>query len=196
MCIHHPPTGMQCGIVPTATRDVILLQRVQQREQAAFLELYNDYSPALYGIVLRVMNGDARFGQEVLQDVFLKIWNNASAYDPAKGRPFTWMATIARNTAIDRLRSTEMKTTGSYHATDSHVHNFATQATQDQLDNADVMMVIKGLKPEHRELIHMAYYQGFSHREIVERTSIPLGTVKSRTRAALTELRRLLKDHE
>ena len=176
--------------------DLLLLQRIQQRDQAALAQLYDDFSAALYGIVLRVLHGDEGFAQEALQDTFVKIWNNASGYDPSKGRPFTWMVNIARNTAIDRLRSSDMKKARAIHSLDDHVHHLATEATQDQLDGADVVKVLKGLRSEHRELIDMAYYQGYSQQEIAERTSIPLGTVKSRTRAALTELRTLLKHHQ
>ena len=179
-----------------ATPDLLLLQRVQQRDQAALAQLYDDFSAALYGIVLRVLNGDEGFAQEALQDAFVKIWNNASGYDPSKGRPFTWMMNIARNTAIDRLRSSDVKKAAAIQPMDRHVYHLATEATQDQLDGADVVKVLQGLKPEHRELINMAYYQSFTQQEIAERSSIPLGTVKSRTRAALTELRTLLKDHQ
>lgn len=176
--------------------DLLLLQRVQQRDQGALAQLYDDFSASLYGIVLRVLRGDEGFAQEALQDTFVKIWNNASGYDPSKGRPFTWMVNIARNTAIDRLRSSDMKKARAIHSLDGHVYHLATEATQDQLDGADMVKVLNGLKPEHRELIDMAYYQGYSQQEIADRTKIPLGTVKSRTRAALTELRTLLKDHQ
>ena len=179
-----------------ATPDLLLLHRVQQRDQAAFAQLYDDFSAALYGTVLRVLNGDEGSAQEVLQDAFVKIWTHASGYDPSKGRPFTWMMNIARNTAIDRLRSADMRKASAIRSLDSHVYHLAADTTQDTLDGADVVKVLQGLKPEHREIIDMAYYQGFTQQEIAERTSIPLGTVKSRTRAALTELRTLLKDHQ
>ncbi len=179
-----------------ATTDLLLLQRVQQRDQAALAQLYDDFSAALYGIILRVLHGDEGFAQEALQDTFVKIWNSSAGYDPSKGRPFTWMMNIARNTAIDRLRSADMKKASMVHSIDQRVYRFATQATQDELDGSDVVKVLKGLKPEHRDLIDMAYYQGYSQQEIADRTSLPLGTVKSRTRAALSELRTLLKDHQ
>jgi RNA polymerase sigma-70 factor (ECF subfamily) len=89
-----------------------------------------------------------------------------------------------------------MKKAAAIQTMERHVYHLATEATQDQLDGADVVKVLQGLKPEHRELIDMAYYQGYTQQEIAERTSLPLGTVKSRTRAALTELRTLLKDHQ
>ena len=172
-----------------------LLLRVQQRDEAALSTLYDDFSAALYGVVLRILNGSEELAQEVLQDTFLKVWNNAASYDTAKGRPFTWMMNIARNSAIDKLRSAEVKKGNAIRSMDDHVFHLAADAAPDTLANAEVTRVVEGLKAEHRQLIDMAYYLGYSQQEISEHTGLPLGTVKSRTRAAMNELRVLLKDH-
>ncbi len=187
--------GVTCASLKMSIPALDLLMRVQQRDQTALSTLYDDFGGALYGVVLRIVNGVEEVAQEVLQDVFVKIWNSSSSYDVSKGRPFTWMMNIARNTAIDRMRSSDMKKASAIRSIDDHVFHLATETTHDQLDSADVRKVVTGLKPEHRELIDMAYYLGYSQQEIADNTGLPLGTVKSRTRAALSELRGLLKDH-
>lgn len=172
-----------------------ILELVQQRDSAAFSKLYDNYSAAIYGVVLKVLRGNEEAAQEVLQDAFVKIWSRAASYDVAKGRPFTWMVNIARNAAIDKLRSKEMRTSVMNRSIDDHVYHLAAEKGPEQLDNKDIRTVVDGLKPEHQQLIDMAYYQGYSQQEIAEHTGVPLGTVKSRTRAALIELRGLLKEH-
>jgi RNA polymerase sigma-70 factor (ECF subfamily) len=174
--------------------DAPLIAAVQQGDQQALGALYDAYSAALYGIILRVVEKE-ELAQEVLQDTFVKIWRSAGGYDVAKGRPFTWMMNIARNTAIDMLRSSAVKHAGSIRNIDDHVYHLGHDDLRERLDRADVRDGVTDLKQEHRELIDLAYYQGFSQQEIADRLGLPLGTVKSRTRSALLELRTLLKDH-
>ena len=174
--------------------DAPLIAAVQQGDQHALATLYDAYGGALHGIILRVVR-NTDLAQEVLQDTFVKIWCNAGGYDPAKGRPFTWMMNIARNTAIDMVRSAGVRHSASIRSLDDHVYGTGHDGLREQMDDAGVRDVVGKLKPEHRELIDMAYYQGYSQQEIADNTGLPLGTVKSRTRSALLELRTLLKDH-
>ncbi len=171
-----------------------LLSSISDGDENAFKELHAAFSGALYGVVLRTVQRE-ELAQEVLQDTFLKIWRNASSYDPAKGRPFTWMVNIARHAAIDALRSAEVKHSSSIRSLDDHVYAHTGEVTAPSSDGADVRSLLTGLKIEHRELLDLAYYKGYSQQEISTRTGLPLGTVKSRTRTALLELRTLLKDH-
>jgi RNA polymerase sigma factor (sigma-70 family) len=178
-----------------STSDLLLLQRVQQRDLMAFAQLYDQFSGALYGTVLRVLQGKEAYAQEVLQVVFMNIWIQAAGYDPSNGRPFTWMLNIARSTAIDRMRSPDMQTASANCYLDQHIDPLDTCAGQDHLVSADMVKVLQGMEPEYREIIEMAYYQGLTQQEIAVRTRISLGSVKSRTRAALSAMRALLKDH-
>lgn len=171
-----------------------LLSAVQRGDQQALASLYDAYGDALYGVIIRILQKE-ELAQEVLQDTFVKIWRNAAAYDPAKGRPFTWMINIARHAAIDMLRSAGVKHAGAIRSMDDHVYRLGHDEVREDMDGADVRGVVARLKVEHRQLIELAYYQGFSQQEIAEGTGLPLGTVKSRTRSALLELRTLLKDH-
>jgi RNA polymerase sigma-70 factor (ECF subfamily) len=171
-----------------------LLSAVATGDESALGALYDAFSPAIYGVVLRMVEKE-ELAQEVLQDTFVKIWKNAPSYDSAKGRPFTWMVNIARHAAIDMLRSSEVKRGEMIRPINDHVYRLGSDDLNTSLEDADVRSVLHGLRQEHRELIDLAYYKGFSQQDIADRTGIPLGTVKSRTRSALQELRTLLKDH-
>lgn len=177
-----------------SVNDAPLLAAIQQGDQNALATLYDAYSGALHGVILKVVQ-NPDLAQEVLQDTFVKIWRSAGAYDPAKGRPFTWMLNIARNTAIDMVRSAAVRHSASVRSLDDVVYRTGHDDLRDRMDDAGVRDVVLDLKPEHRQLIELAYYQGFSQQEIADNIGIPLGTVKSRTRAALLELRAQLKDH-
>lgn len=173
---------------------VILLQRISQRNEGALGELYDAYSGALYGMLLGMVN-EEQLAQELLQDTFISIWQNAKSYDELKGRPYTWMLRIARNKALDKLRSAPQKRKAMIQSLDSSVHKVKDDSTQKDLEGAEVSSIVSKLRTEHRELIEMAYFQGYSQQEISDGTGLPLGTVKSRTRSALQQLRSLLKDH-
>lgn len=175
-------------------REHILFEAVKRGDQEAFAQLYDRYSAALFGIILKVVKDQAR-AEEVLQDSFVKIWKSIHSYDPSKGRPFTWMLNIARNSAIDVVRTAEYRMSATVQGIDSHVYRTGNDDTRKGLDHIGVDRVLQALPTEHREMIDMAYYQGWTQQEIAERTGLPLGTVKSRTRAALLQLRTTLKDH-
>ncbi len=171
-----------------------LLSSVQRGDKAAFARLYDLYSAALYGVITRIL-GEGDQAEEVLQDCYMKIWRSANKYDPVKGRVFTWMLNIARNSAIDVVRSADHRDSGLTQGLDKSVYRMGTDEDSKRHDHMGMNEVIGKLKPEHHEMIDMAYYQGWSQQEIAERTGLPLGTVKSRTRAALQVLKEALKDH-
>ena len=170
-----------------------LLEAVCRGEKDAFALLYDQYSAALFGVVLKVVHEQVR-AEEVLQDAFVKIWRSAAAYDPSKGRVFTWMLNIARNTAIDVVRSAEYRGSAKIQPLEDHVYRTGSEDLRDKVDHIGMDKIMNALPPEQREVIDMAYYQGWTQQEIAERTGTPLGTVKSRTRAALSHLREAMKD--
>lgn len=175
--------------------EYLLFEAVARGDHHAFAQLYDRYSAALYGVILKVVKEEAR-AEEVMQDAFVKIWKNIHSYDPAKGKPFTWMLNVARNAAIDVVRTTEYRTSTSVQGLDKHVYRAGSDETRQGLDHIGVDRVLRKMSVEHRELIDMAYYQGYTQQEIAERTGLALGTVKSRTRAALLYLRTALKEHQ
>lgn len=164
---------------------------LKSRSEKHFGYLYDHYSPALFGIALKVINDETVAG-DVLQEIFLKIWRSIERYDTDKGRLFTWMVNIARNTAIDTLRS-------KAHKQGLKVQELASNTMGDQfavhlsVDHFGLTKVIEQLNKEQRVIIDLAYYKGCTQEEISKILDIPLGTVKTRMRNAIIQLRTILK---
>ena len=167
-----------------------LVHLLRQKEETAFRYLYDHYAGALNGVILQIIP-DQALASDVLQEVFLNIWRRIDSYDAAKGRLFTWMLNIARNAAIDMTRSKAYQNSQKNRELDSNVH-IGTEGSNTSLDHIGLSKVIGQLKEEHRVLIDLAYLKGYTHEEIAKLQEIPLGTVKTRIRAALLQLRKLL----
>ena len=171
--------------------EVELILGLKAGNEKFFGYLYDHYSPALYGIALKVVSDEALAG-DVLQEIFLKIWRGIDRYETDKGRLFTWMINIARNTAIDTLRS-------KAHKTGQKVNEPGNSALMDQLavhlsvDHLGLAKVVEQLNQEQRVIIDLAYYKGCTQEEISKLLDIPLGTVKTRMRNAIIQLRNILK---
>jgi len=165
-----------------------------QRTDHSFSYLYDNYSGALLGVISAIVSNQET-ARDVLQDVFVNIWRKIGSYDSAKGRLFTWMMNIARNAAIDKIRSRGYQDSLKNQAIPDNVDNagMARSATLPQMTDTGLRNVLTRLKEEHRVLIDMSYYQGYTHDEIAKILDIPLGTVKTRIRSALTHLRTMIK---
>ncbi len=163
---------------------------LKNKEKKGFDYLYANYSTALFGIINRIIP-DEEDSKDVLQDVFVKIWNNIESYSPQKGRFFTWMLNLARNLAIDKLRSANYKYHNKNLSIDNQIVNVfnQNQAYAENVDKIGLRKIVGTLRKEYRELIELAYFSGFTQVEIAEMLDIPLGTVKTRLRSALKELR-------
>jgi RNA polymerase sigma factor (sigma-70 family) len=167
-----------------------LVTALRAKDDQAFGYLYDHYSGALYSVVKQIV-GDAEISNDVLQETFVNIWRKIELYDEGKGRLFTWMLNIARNAAIDKTRSKSfqqssrqqpiMEADGAYGTVKAGVDDFGLKK------------VLQKLKDEQRLLIDLSYYQGYTHEQISKALDIPLGTVKTRIRSALTQLRTLLQ---
>lgn len=169
-----------------------LVQGLKARDQKIFSYVYDQYSPALYGVIVKVLNNDSTAG-DVLQEVFLKIWRHLDQYDETKGRLFTWMLNIARNTAIDVLRSKAHKLEQKIRNIPDDVHvNDSLIAVQPSTDYLGFSRILEKLTKEQRTLIDLAYYKGCTQEEIARVMEIPLGTVKTRMRNAINQLRTIL----
>ena len=168
-----------------------LVMLLKQRQQSAFSYLYDNYSSALYTVVFNVVN-DETIAADTLQDVFVKIWKQIETYDDTKGRLFTWMMNIARNAAIDTVRSKAFQ--NSKQNNELTENNFAAAGTvQTNTDSIGLKKIVYTLKEEYRTLIELSYFQGYTQDEISKMLDIPLGTVKTRLRTALTQLRQQIK---
>lgn len=170
----------------------LLLDKLIRRDQQAFQWLYDQYSAALYGVVLRIVRDDEQ-AQDLLQDIFVKIWKNLDAYDATKGRLFTWMLNVARNTAIDALRARKTQPNNAIRTDEDNVHIVDRQHNTEQPnpEHIGVQEVVGRLRPDRKQLIDLVYFGGYTHEEAAEELNLPLGTVKTRIRAALQELKQL-----
>ncbi|RYY62088.1 MAG: sigma-70 family RNA polymerase sigma factor [Chitinophagaceae bacterium] len=170
-----------------------LVALLQQRTDQSFSYLYDNYSGALLGVVGAIVN-DQETARDVLQEVFVNIWRKIESYDPVKGRLFTWMMNVARNAAIDKIRSRGYQDSlKNKPIPDNNDSITGELGVLPKVDDVGLRKVLSTLKEDHRVLIELSYYQGFTHDEISKQLDIPLGTVKTRIRSALTHLRTLIK---
>jgi RNA polymerase sigma factor (sigma-70 family) len=165
-----------------------LVRALRQKDNQAFSYLYDHYAGALFGIIQQIV-GDSELSNDVLQETFVNIWRRIDTYDESKGRLFTWMLNIARNAAIDKTRSKGYKQSQRQVSLDGEL-SLAT--VRPGIDDFGLKTQIQKLKAEHRILIDLSYFQGYTHEQIAKALDIPLGTVKTRIRSALTQLRTLL----
>ena len=167
---------------------------LKHRDNKAVGYLYDNYSSALYSIIVQILSGDVELANDVLQEVFINIWRKIDSYDQTKGRLFTWMLNIARNASIDTLRSrtyqNDKKNQPMPGSVDEQLNG---QTAQLNVDNIGFRKVLGQLKEDQRVLIDLAYYKGYTHEEIAAIQNMPLGTVKTRIRNALIQLRGILK---
>jgi RNA polymerase sigma factor (sigma-70 family) len=168
-----------------------LVALLQQRNEKAFGYLFDNYSGALYGIVHSIVT-DKEIANDVLQNVFLNIWRKIESYDATKGRLFTWMLNIARNAAIDEIRSKSYRDSKKNQPLDENV-DVPGAVTGPAISDAGLKKVLTKLKGELRVLVDMSYFQGFTHEEISKVMNLPLGTVKTRIRTALIQLRTMIQ---
>ena len=190
--INFQLTTKYLGINATYT-ELELVTLLKERNNQAYSYLYDHYSGALYSIILQVVS-EQDLASDVLQEVFVNIWRKIETYDPTRGRLFTWMLNVARNASIDMIRSKGYQNAMKNRELPDYFEvNVAGQTTQINIDHIGLKKVLAGMKEEHRTLIDLAYFKGYTHEEIAEIEEIPLGTVKTRIRSALIQLRTILK---
>lgn len=168
-----------------------LVQLLKQRTHAAFSYLYDHYSGALYNVILSILQ-DKELANDVLQEVFIKIWKQVEQYDAERGRLYTWLVNITRNACIDTLRSKGYNTQKQNREITENVYQAAGNINI-ETDKIGLRKIVNNLKDEHKVLIELAYFQGYTQDEISKILNIPLGTVKTRMRSALIQLKYFLK---
>ena len=170
--------------------DVELVTRVANAEERAFLMLYDRYVARVYGLALRILS-DPMLAEEATQDTFLRLWSRARLYLHERGSVLLWLLTIARRTALDRLRLELRRPTlsDSYDPQDfwELIPDLNTMPEESRWRS--LYFAVQSLEPDHRRVLELAYYQGMSQSEIAEVLGWPLGTVKTRLRAAMEHLR-------
>jgi RNA polymerase sigma factor (sigma-70 family) len=171
-------------------RETELVERLQAHDQAAFSYLYDHYSKSLFAVIYGVVQ-QTEVAEDILQEVFVKIWQNVRSYESSKGRLYTWMLNIARNSAIDRTRSKDF---GKQSKTTELTENVYSEknAVHSSINDIGLKKTLERLPEESRRLLELSYFQGYTQDEISKMLGIPLGTIKTRIRSTLLQLRKLV----
>ena len=181
--------------------DIGLLQCIAGRDTAALASLYDRHSRLLFGLILRIVRNRAE-AEEILQEVFVRVWTRAELYDPRLGRPTSWLVRLARNCAIDRLRARKVREAAGGPTLDDTLADPPASATDlrtpeaivvDAERRGKVMDALAGLPAEQRRLIEAAFFEGYTHSELAKHFGLPLGTVKTRIRAGMIAMRQRLE---
>lgn len=177
------------------TDEVTLVQALKARKQDALSYLYDNYSNALFGVIDRILQSE-EISNDVLQESFVKIWRNIDGYSREKGSLFTWMLNICRNTAIDETRSKQYKKDLQNQNIEDSVNKVdQSEQVYQKVDHIGLKEVVNRLKPEQKVLVDKIYFEGYTQEEVSKELNIPLGTVKTRIRAAINQLRGALVTH-
>ena len=171
----------------------VLVERFKKKDVEAFEKLHNMYAENVYGVINTIVR-DRVLAQDICQDVFIKIWDNAESYNSSKGRFFTWVMNIARNAAIDKVRSKSHKNSKQNLSADYFVGILATeQQNVTKIDVDGLKRMVNNLKKKCIEIIEMLYFRGYTQKETAEELEIPVGTVKTRNRSCISQLRKNMK---
>ena len=174
----------------TSLSEEDLVRALKDQETIAIQALYDMYSAALLGVILRIVQ-QPEVAEDLLQETFLKIWNSAGSYDRTKGRLFTWMMNVARNLSIDKIRSKDFRNTHKNQDIENNVDFIDSQKRITfNSDTLGLKEMVTALKPEFTNVLDMVYFKGYTHVEAAEALNLPLGTVKTRIRMAIIELRK------
>jgi len=166
-------------------------EKLRRGDKAAFEALYDRYSDALYGLVIRMVK-DEDLAKDIVQESFIKIWKNASKYNPEKAKVFTWMYQITRNTAVDKLRQIKNRSQKEIQIKDSNVYNLGISGVNP--DTVDLPEILNQIDEKYRQVIGVLFYGGMTQNEASKHLDLPLGTIKTRLRIGLRELRKVFND--
>ena len=178
---------------PAQESDILLLKAIAARDEAALAQLYDRYRTILFGLLMRILNNREE-AEDVLQEVFLQVWRKAGDFDESRGRPFTWLVTLARSRGIDRLRtiaSRERVAEAGAREVSEEISDAATDAFKSE-QRGLVSDALAKLPDEQKRPIMLAYFDGLTQSEIATHLGSPLGTVKTRMRTGMIRLRELL----
>jgi RNA polymerase sigma-70 factor (ECF subfamily) len=172
-----------------------LARRLQRREPDAMKDLYDRFGKLAYSVVLGIVR-DASTAEDLVQETFLRVWNRIQAFEPGRGALGPWLLAIARNRAIDHVRSSSSKIDRNAFGLDLDEHPSLFVDMQREVENTDhariIRAAIKKLNPNQQKVIELAWYEGLSQTEMAERMGQPLGTIKTWVRSALGVLREAL----
>jgi RNA polymerase sigma factor (sigma-70 family) len=165
-----------------------LLIELKSRSEAAFAILYDQYAAVLWSVALKIVKNEAA-AEEILQDTFVNIWRFIEQYDPGKGTLLTWMLNITRNKCKDYFRSKYYQSTLRQEGLSDKHHHVSNGSVDKHAESAELLILAQKLEPKYREIIDLVYIHGYSQEEVSIQLNIPLGTVKTRCREAIRQLR-------
>ncbi len=165
-----------------------IVELLQERNDKAISLLYEHYGDTLYGVAFKVVR-DEELAQDILQESFVKIWKKSDSYDATKAKLFTWLFRITRNTAIDKLRSINNKSDKEIQMDVSNVYNIGINSTRPEL--LDVRENLDKIDDKYQIVLDALFFQGMTQQEASEELDIPLGTIKSRLKIGLRELKKI-----
>ncbi len=174
------------------TQDELLIF-VANKDERAFTYIYNMYSKSLFAVISNLVR-EREEAEDVLQEVFVKIWKNIDSYNASKGRFYTWILNIARNTAIDKLRSKGFNNSRKNLSSDNFVHLLDdSNKLVNRIDTIGIRDFVKKLKPKCIQIIELLFFKGYTQQEASDELEIPLGTVKTQNRNCMNDLRNFLQ---
>ena len=179
---------------PSQERQDVVLRLLRQRDEEGMRLLFKHYSGALMTIIAPIIPRK-EVAEEVLHDVLIKVWSNIDSYDDGKSRFFTWMARIARNAAIDKTRSKNFRKSGKTDEITDIVSRRKELSQTPSIEHIGITAILDKLDAKHRAVIELLYLKDYTQSEAAKELDLPLGTVKTRSRRAIMQLRELLK-HE
>jgi RNA polymerase sigma-70 factor, ECF subfamily len=197
--LEHPTNELD-QLSPLDLTDEQLMLMLQQRNPVALEYLYDRHCGIVKSLGMKVVHNEAE-AEDLLQEIFVEIWNRAAGYDPAKGKPLGWIVTLARRRAIDRLRKCQSHCRAEdrlREEVESQPDSWTTDPEEDfvMADIRETLLnILKTLPEAQQQAINLAFYQGMSQREIAAHTGIPLGTIKTRLELGLKKLTVALKDY-
>ena len=181
---------------PPDLTDAELLRRIAAGDAEAFGQLYDRTSRVLFSMARQILRNDAA-AEDLLQDVYVQVWDRAGSFDESLGRPITWLITLTRNRAVDRLRSSQrferMIEAAQQESALTSAGNAAVEPEMDGDQRRVIRAALNGLSAEQRQALDMAFFGGLTQSEIAEELKVPLGTVKARIRRGMLQLRDALK---
>ena len=170
----------------------LLVSRFQQKDEKAFEKLFGMYADSMHGVIYNIVR-DHKIAEELVQDVFIKCWNNSESYSASKGRFFTWILNIARNAAIDKTRSKTYKNSKKNLEAEYFVNILEHHDSLDQQTDAiGIRKFVAQLAEKCIKIIELLYFRGFTQKEAAETLEIPVGTIKTRNRNCIQQLRTIV----
>lgn len=185
-------TAIPTEALPPLSDEDLLVQRLRNRDETAMTLFYDRYSAALYGVILRIVKKEEE-AEDVLQEGMVKIWHSFPSYDASKGRLFTWVMNVCRNLAIDKIRSRQYRVGSRTQPLEDSAAVRESASPTFRPEHIGLQEMTKKLNSDQQQVVDLLYFGGYTQSEVADELNLPLGTVKTRARAAIKVLSKLIR---